>query len=94
MISEKACLSDNIYIGDVVVVSGLRPAGRTVDMQKNGRSSHGFLYIWSGEADFERGEDTAVKVFGGQLLYIPKELKYKMQYTGENTTFVLVNFNL
>ena len=86
--------ADNIYVGNVVVISGIRPKGRTYKKQKEGRTKHGLLYIWSGEATFYLGKGRTVKVTDGQLLYLPKGLKYKMQYTGESTTFVVVNFEL
>ena len=86
--------SDNIYAGNAVVISGIRPRGRTYIKQKEGRTKHGLLYIWSGEATFYLGKGRTMKVTDGQLLYLPKGLKYKMQYTGDSTTFVVVNFDL
>lgn len=86
--------SDNIYAGDVVVISGIRPKGRMYKKMTNARSNHGLLYIWSGEATFYMEDGITRKVTDGQLFYLPKGLKYKMEYTGESTTFVVVNFNL
>ncbi len=84
----------DMCIGSVVVLSGVRLAGRIVDNRKVGRSIHGLLYIWSGETKFwENGKHT-VTVGDGELLFIPKNAKYKMQYSKNNTTFVLVNFNM
>jgi len=94
MISENGQLSENIYVGDVVVISGIRPAGRIYSKRKSGRSKHGFLYIWSGEAAVDLGRGRSLKISEGHLVYLPKNLKYKLQYTGENTTFVVVNFEL
>lgn len=87
-------MTENIYVGDVVINSGIRLQGRTYKKQRNGRTRHGFLYVWSGEATFYLGKGSTVTVTDGQLLYLPKGLKYKMQYTGESTTFVVVNFEL
>ena len=92
MITEKG--KENICVGDVIVVSGVRPMGRTYKKLQNGRGSHGLLYIWSGEATFYLPEGRTMKVTDGQLLYLPKGLQYKMQYTGESTTFVVANFEL
>lgn len=82
-----------LNMGELVVMSGVRPAGRTVDMT-NGRNCHGILYLQRGEARFwENGELIAV-VNEGELLYIPKGQKYKMQYTQEDSVYVLLNFDL
>lgn len=82
-----------VCIGKPVVLSGIRPAGRTVDMEK-GRNCHGLLYLQRGEARFwENGKLTAV-VGEGELLYIPKGWQYKMQYTQKDSTYVLLNFDL
>ena len=52
------------------------------------------MYIWEGEATFknERREKTVAK--DGDIVYLPKHEKYRMEYTAESTTFVLVNFEL
>jgi AraC-like DNA-binding protein len=68
--------------------------GRTVDTIKSGRKTHGFLYVFSGESTFSPKEGKKIRVSDGDLLYIPKGKKYKMQYTRPNTIFVVVNFNL
>lgn len=82
-----------VCIGKPVVLSGIRPAGRTVDMEK-GRNCHGLLYLQREEARFwENGKLTAV-VGEGELLYIPKGWQYKMQYTQKDSTYVLLNFDL
>jgi len=86
--------SEEIFVHNIVVISGIRAQGRTVNMQKIGRLSHGLLYIWSGEATFYLEGKRKVKATNGQLMYLPKSAKYKMQYTAENTTFVLINFDL
>ena len=82
-----------LCVGNLVVMSGVRPAGRTVDME-DGRSCHGIFCLHNGEARFwEKGKrETLVKA--GELLYIPKGHRYKMQYTGENSAYVLLNFDL
>ena len=87
-------MTENIYVGDVVVISGIRPMGRTYKKQNGGRGKHGLLYIWSGEATFSLPKGRVQKVTDGQLFYLPKGLKYTMQYTGDSTTFVVVNFDL
>ena len=84
---------EHLNIRDVAVHSGVRPQGRSVVRLGNGRPCHGLLYIWNGEATFtEQGRRTVIR--NGELLYIPKSLRYKMTYSAEQTTFVLVNFNL
>ena len=83
-----------VFVHNIVVISGVRPKGRSVNMQKNGRQSHGLLYIWSGEAVFYLEDKNRITVSNGQLIYLPKNAGYRMEYTAENTTFVVVNFDL
>jgi len=84
---------DSVLINDISVISGVRYNGRTVDNSYSGRKHHGFLYIHSGEATFY-ADGTEFVVLAGSLLYIPKNKKYRMVYTAESTTFVVVNFML
>ena len=83
-----------VFAHNIVVISGVRPKGRSVNMQKCGRQSFGLLYVWSGEAVFYLEDKSKVKVTNGQLIYLPKNARYKMEYTADNTTFVVVNFDL
>jgi len=84
----------NLCIDNVMVTSGIRPKGRSLNRGYIGRKNSGFLYIWQGEATFyEKGRPT-VKVGPGEMAFIPQGLTYKLQYTGENNTFVLINFEL
>lgn len=85
--------SGNVYIGDIVVTSGIRQKDRTIDNRK-GRLTHGLLYIWNGEATIYYEGSKSFSVNGGKLLYLPKTLEYKLQYTGESTTFVTLNFDI
>ena len=84
---------EDIYIGDVSTISGIRPGGRTVDHSLNGRRDSCVLFVWNGEAVFRDGESSPITVGCGDLLFIPKGKKYRMEYTAPETTFVLVNFN-
>ena len=84
---------DSVLINDISVISGVRYNGRTVDNSHSGRKQHGFLYIHSGEATFYIN-GTEFVVLAGNLVYIPKNKKYRMVYTAESTTFVVVNFML
>ena len=84
----------DVFVHNIVVISGVRPKGRSVNMQKCGRQSYGLLYIWSGEAVFYLEDKSVVRATNGQLIYLPKNARYKMEYTAENTTFVVVNFDL
>lgn len=81
----------DLSIRDVVVISGIRPAGRCSN-HDGGRKCHGLLYLWNGQATFTLKNKKTVTVTGGQLVYLPKGLEYKMQYTAKSTTFVLLNF--
>ena len=84
----------DICLSHVVVMSGIRPAGRTVDQRPRGRSSHGFLYIWEGSASFYPEKGDKVCAGAGDLVLIPKDQRYIMRYTEDGTTFVLVNFEM
>ncbi len=85
---------EDICIGNITVLSGIRPSGRTIDHFAGGRKSHGILYIFSGQARFRQQNGRTVKATDGELLLLPKGLKYKMQYTAESTTFVLIDLEI
>lgn len=87
-------LYNDLSVNNIVIISGIRPAGRTIDMQKNGRKNHGVLYIWNGQASFVLADGKKFKAGVGQLVYLPMGCKYKMSYSAQSTTFVVVNFNL
>ena len=84
----------NMCISDIMVISGIRPAGRTTDHRNDGRLRHGLLYIWDGEVCFEQNGKSDVVAGNGDLLYIPKGHRYKMQFAKSNTTFVIINFEM
>ena len=86
-------LSENLCVGNIAVMSGIRPAGRTVNSGADGRKSNGLLYIWSGAASFRDEHARTVTVTDRELLFLPKHKKYRMEYTAPATTFVLVNFD-
>ena len=86
--------AEEVLVRDIVVVSGIRPRGRMFDKMKNGRKSHGLLYVWEGEATYRLNDGRTLRATSGQLLYLPKQMGYSLQYTAENTTFVVVNFDL
>lgn len=85
---------EDICISNVTIVSGVRPAGRTIHILNAGRRYNGLLYIWDGEAHFLTQNNQSVCVKNGELLFIPKGLLYKMQYTAPSTTFVLANLDM
>ncbi len=85
---------EDLHVRNIQIISGIRPAGRTVDNSGTGRSHHGFFYIWSGEAQFFAEDKQTVTVSEGELLLIPKGYRYKMQYTAPSTTFVLVDLDM
>lgn len=85
---------EDIYISNVKILSGIRPSGRMTDHRSAGRAHHGLLYIFSGEARFEESGKDTVSAKDGDLLYIPKLCKYKMEYSADSTTFVLADFDI
>lgn len=85
---------DDLRISDISVISGIRACGRMVDHSCYGRKNNGILYVWRGEATFYYDGKEPVIVTDGELAFIPKHQKYRMRYTAESTTFVVVNFDL
>lgn len=85
---------EDICISEVEVMSGVRPSGRSANYLNGGRRCHGLVYIWDGEACFTHSDGQTTIVKNGELLFIPKGHRYKMQYTAPNTTFVLVNMEM
>ncbi len=84
---------EDVCVSDITVVSGVRPAGRTID-NSSGRYTNGILYIWSGEVRFWNKDKKSFGIKEGNLVFIPKSYKYKMQYAQPDTVFVLVNFEM
>ena len=84
---------EDIYISDATVLSGIRPAGRSTN-RLSGRTDNGLLYIWRGEALFSEHLGNSLTAQSGDLVYIPKGCRYKMQYTAPDTTFVLINLEM
>lgn len=87
-------LYNDLSVNNIVIISGVRPCGRTVDMQKNGRKNHGILYLWNGQATFSLVGGKKIIADAGQLIYLPMGCKYKMSYSAQSNTFVVVNFNI
>ena len=85
---------EDICISNITIISGVRPAGRTINSLFTGRKNHGILYIWNGEATFRDCNNKIVTVQSGEILFIPKKCKYQMQYTAASTTFVLINLEM
>ena len=84
---------EDICISDISVLSGIRPAGRSIN-NSTGRNKNGLLYIWSGEAVFKESTGQTLTARSGELILIPKGCCYKMQYTAPDTTFVLINLEM
>lgn len=82
------------YVGDVVVISGVRRAGRSTDYRARGRHANGLLYIWEGEARFVSESGESLTAHSKELVFLPCGEKYRMTYTADATTFVLVNFGI
>ena len=87
-------MTDEFFVSNVTTVSGLRPSGKGSDFRIAGRQTHGLVYLRTGEACFQCNKEPALRLSSGEVLYIPKHQKYKMQYTAQQTDFLLVNFDL
>lgn len=84
---------EDIFICNATILSGVRPAGRSVN-NLTGRKNNGLLYIWSGEAIFSEQTGQTLTVKRGELIFIPKGCCYTMRYTAPSTTFVLINLEM
>ena len=91
---ENVRVTDDLHIYDVSIVSGIRAKGRTIDFSCYGRINNGFLFVWDGEATFFDQQRKKTVVTNGELAFLPKHKKYRMEYTAPSTTFVVVNFDL
>ena len=91
---ENVRFADDLHIFDISVVSGIRAKGRTTDFTRYGRISNGFLFVWDGEATFFDEQRKKTVVTNGELAFLPKHKKYRMEYTAPSNTFVVVNFDL
>ena len=91
--TDKGQIKD-IEVCGISVVSGIRYAGRTVDNSTSPRRKCGLFYIWRGEAIFRDDSGKTLTVGDGGFLFIPKNKKYVMEYTGVATTFVVVNMDI
>lgn len=93
MMTEKNKAFEEMLISDITIVTGLRAKGRTTDRSEQGRSNHGILYIWKGEARFWAKNDI-ITVGAGELVFIPKDCLYKMQYAADETIFLLIDLEI
>ena len=85
---------DDLHFFDISVVSGIRSCGRTVDHSCYGRKNNGLLFICEGEATIFNEQKKRIVVSNGEVAFLPKHKKYRLEYTAANTTFVVVNFDL
>jgi len=86
--------TEEILVSGVMTMSGIRPLGKGTECRAGGRASHGLLYLRFGKACFWCEGQPMISLERGEVLYLPKHQRYRMQYTEEDTSFVLVNFEL
>lgn len=86
--------TQELCVSDIVVISGVRDAGKTVDMRKNGRACHGILLLHRGGVRFSPVDADAVPGHAGNILLLPKGSRYVLRYTEDGTAFTLINFEL
>ena len=91
---ENVRFTDDLHVFDISVISGIRARGRTIDFTRCGRRNNGFLFVWDGEETFFDEQRKKIVVSNGDLVFLPKGKKYRMEYTAPSTTFVVVNFDL
>ena len=83
-----------MHIFNISVISGVRPCGKTIDFTCCGRRDNGFLFVCDGEVTFLDEQRKTIVISNGELAFLPKNKKYRLEYTAPSTTFVLVNFDL
>lgn len=83
----------DLCVFNLAVLSGTRTPGRTIDTRPQGRIKNGLLYITEGEVRFLEESGNKLTADCGKLILIPQEHRYRMQYVGEKTSFILVNFD-
>jgi len=88
---ENRLLNDVCFC-NVRVLSGTRAAKRRVDHLK-GRPKNGLLFLRFGEASFCDTLGYSTTVREGELLFIPRGMKYYMEYEAPENSFVLINFD-
>ena len=81
MIEDVRRLADELHFFDISVIAGVRPFGRTIDFNYCGRRNNGFLFVWDGEATFFTEQLKKIVVTNGELAFLPKFKKYRMEYT-------------
>ena len=84
--------AEEFCVFNTAVHSGIRSCGRTTDNREFGRKNAGIFYVFSGEARFYRDGRDVISVSDGDLLFLPKGVRYKMEYSAPRTTYVLINF--
>ena len=88
---ENRLLNDVCFC-KVRVLSGKRVAKRRVDHLK-GRPKNGLFFVRFGEASFCDALGCSTTVREGELLFIPRGMKYYMEYEAPENSFVLINFD-
>ena len=94
MIEDVRRLADDLHIFNISVISGVRPCGKTIDFTCCGRRNNGFLFVCDGEVTFLDEQLKTIVISNGELAFLPKNKKYRLEYTAPSTTFVVVNFDL
>lgn len=85
---------EDVCFCNVNVQSATRPAGRITDYRDKERATSGILFIRRGSASFWKIDQKSLTLHEGELLYIPKGFRYKMQFTAPESDYVLLNFNI
>ena len=89
----SSCSEENLLVKNISVFFGKRPPKLGADRRKNGRISHGFFFLRSGQSRFFDDDGKSFCVKAGELAYLPRGYKYAMRYESEVNDFVLVNFD-
>ena len=94
-IIERGNLNDqDIGIFAISFISGIRAAGKEADKQVKGREKDGILYLLRGECRIFAPDQPELIIRAGDVVLLPREYRYKLRYTGEESEFKLVNFEV
>ena len=92
---EAYRLSENFGVGNIDCVRVARDAGYRFSYRA-GRDNSGFIYLKQGKMRYKFLTDTPEEweIYPGDLIFIPKGVAYDAEYLEDDTTIIIVQFDL
>ena len=87
-------LEHDLCIYDMFFHSGIRSAGKIIDRMIRKRNNQGILYIAQGSVMFTQSGKEPLVALPNDIVIIPEEQNYTMEYIGDSTQFYLINFKM